>query len=89
MDANQTWTPNSRDLQAELPALMARLRQHGFAMSRVMYNFADWDDAPRRVMVGGKLVKLGGFNTMQRGSIIAVDGTGTERVEVHDTRGQV
>jgi hypothetical protein len=82
MHVDQTWTPSTRDLQVELPALMRRLEDTGFAVFRVTYNFADWDETSRRAEIGGRIVKLGGFNTMERGLIIVTDGSGRNRVRV-------
>jgi Family of unknown function (DUF5994) len=80
MTIDQTWAPQTRDLEAELPALMTRLSGDGFALFRVMYNPADWDETPRRAEISGRLVKLGAFNTMDRGLIVAVDDSRTNRV---------
>jgi len=55
------WWPRSRDLAAELPALLAVLAVRLGEIPRVSYNLAEWDTAPRRIVVAGNLVRLSGF----------------------------
>lgn len=81
---DERWEPSSRDLAAELPALMRRLSADGFEMHRVVFNPADWGNPPRRLAIGGRIVKLGAYNTQRPGTIVAVDSTGWNRVTVHD-----
>jgi hypothetical protein len=57
------WWPRSRDLSAELPALLAVLAVRLGPIHRVSYNFSAWDDAPLRIHVDGQLVRLGGFHS--------------------------
>ena len=59
------WWPRSRDLSAELPALLAVLAVRLGRIHRVSYNFSAWDDTPRRIHVGGQLVRLGGFHSLR------------------------
>jgi hypothetical protein len=55
------WWPRSRDLAAELPALLAVLAVRLGEISRVSYNLTEWDTAPRQVAADGVRVRLNGF----------------------------
>jgi hypothetical protein len=55
------WWPRSRDLAAELPALLAVLAVRLGAIPRVSYNLAEWDTAPRQIAADGVRVRLSGF----------------------------
>ncbi|MGW6442820.1 DUF5994 family protein [Lentzea sp. NPDC055074] len=55
------WWPRSRDLAAELPALLAVLAVRLGEMPRVSYNLGEWDTAPRRITFSGEPVRLSGF----------------------------
>lgn len=77
-----SWQPASRNLTAELPALMSRMHDDGFDIFRVMFNPADWDEVPRKAMVGPRIVKLGLFHTQDRGVITVIDGSGRNRKRV-------
>ncbi|HET9140378.1 DUF5994 family protein [Actinophytocola sp.] len=57
------WWPRSRDLSAELPALLAVLAIRLGRVLRVSYNLTGWDAAPRRITVDGQPVRLGGFHS--------------------------
>ncbi|MCX2946953.1 DUF5994 family protein [Lentzea sp. NEAU-D7] len=55
------WWPRSRDLAAELPALLAVLAVRLGAIPRVSYNLTEWDSAPRQLALDGVRVRLSGF----------------------------
>ncbi|WP_406601738.1 DUF5994 family protein [Lentzea sokolovensis] len=55
------WWPRTRDLAAELPALLAVLAVRLGDIPRVSYNLTEWDSAPRQIAVGGVRVRLSGF----------------------------
>ncbi|WP_329792174.1 DUF5994 family protein [Lentzea sp. DG1S-22] len=55
------WWPRSRDLAAELPALLAVLAVRLGVVPRVSYNLAEWDTAPRQIAADGVRVRLNGF----------------------------
>ena len=57
------WWPRSRDLSAELPALLAVLAVRLGRTERVSYNLTAWDAAPRRITIDRQQVRLGGFNS--------------------------
>jgi hypothetical protein len=76
------WWPRSRDLQAELPALLDVLWTAGRDVNRVSYNLAAWAPAPRRLPVAGRLVRLGGFRRQDPLMISLVDAWRRERVDI-------
>jgi len=55
------WWPRSRDLAAELPALLAVLAVRLGEIPRVSYNLTEWDSAPRQIAAAGVRVRLSGF----------------------------
>ncbi|PWK91809.1 hypothetical protein C8D88_1011848 [Lentzea atacamensis] len=55
------WWPRSRDLAAELPALLAVLAVRLGETPRVSYNLTEWDTAPRQIAARGVRVRLSGF----------------------------
>ena len=76
------WWPHSRDLTVELPPLLVAMWSGGYDVFRVMYNLMAWDLAPRKLIVSGRLVKLGGYRTQEAASISLVDGGGWKRIDV-------
>jgi hypothetical protein len=63
------WWPRSRDLDAELPGLVAGLDSSLGPITRVALNLDAWDTAPRRVAVEGRRVRLGWFRHMDAHTI--------------------
>ncbi|SDF45079.1 hypothetical protein SAMN05216553_101699 [Lentzea fradiae] len=57
------WWPRSRDLAAELPALLAVLAVRLGDISRVSYSLGEWDTAPRQIAVGEGRARLNGFRS--------------------------
>ncbi|WP_394619990.1 DUF5994 family protein [Lentzea sp. JNUCC 0626] len=57
------WWPRSRDLAAELPALLAAPAVRLDGITRVSYGLAEWEAAPRRLVADGVRVRLNGFWT--------------------------
>ncbi len=55
------WWPRSRNLAAELPALLAVLAVRLGEIPRVSYNLTEWDTVPRQLAVEGIRVRLNGF----------------------------
>jgi hypothetical protein len=72
------WWPASRDLAVEVPALLAPLAARLGWVERVIYNLTVWDPAPRRLVVDGGAVRLGGFRTQPAETVTAI-GRGGER----------
>ena len=61
------WFPRSRDLAVEVPELIAALDRHGVRVERFTYALDAWLPAPRKVVVGGRVVRTGGFRSMEPG----------------------
>ncbi|MFF4471734.1 DUF5994 family protein [Streptomyces sp. NPDC001599] len=59
------WWPRSRDLTAELPALVSVLDPLWGRITRVTVNPAQWPVVPRKVPVAGHVVKVGWFRFEQ------------------------
>jgi hypothetical protein len=76
------WWPRSRDLAAELPALLDILWLAGRDVMRVSYALDFWERAPRRLRVADRVVRLGGFHTQIPGLLTLIDAWGRERVNV-------
>jgi Family of unknown function (DUF5994) len=55
------WWPRSRDLAAELPALLAVLAVRLGEIPRVSYNLTEWETAPGQISADGVRVRLSGF----------------------------
>jgi len=76
------WWPRSLDLTAELPALLDVMWRAAREFSRVTYNIADWDPAPRRLSVERRMVRLGGFTSIDPLTIKLADERGAERIDI-------
>ena len=63
------WWPASRDLAAELPALAAAVTSRLGPVEAVSYNIDAWDATPRRVAVGGAVVRMAGYHTQARDTV--------------------
>jgi hypothetical protein len=58
------WWPRSRDLAVEVPELVAELERRGVKVERFTYALDAWRAAPRKVVVNGRLIRTGGFRSM-------------------------
>jgi Family of unknown function (DUF5994) len=76
------WWPRSLDLGAEAPALVRAVRESGRDVFRLMYSLPAWQRPPRTLVVDGRVVKLGGYNTVDPSVITLVDASGWERVDL-------
>jgi hypothetical protein len=63
------WWPRSRDLPAELPALLAVLGVRMGPVESVSYNLDTWGLAPRRITFDGRLVRLAGYRSQHPATI--------------------
>jgi uncharacterized protein DUF5994 len=63
------WWPRSRDLPAELPALLAVLAVRMGSVESVSYHLEDWGPTPRRITVDGRLVRLAGYRSQHPATI--------------------
>ncbi len=55
------WWPRSRDATRELPELISALDARIGGVVRLSVDAGDWTDIPRRLTVGGRLVRVGHF----------------------------
>ncbi len=55
------WWPRSRNLAAELPALLAVLAVRLGEVPRMSYNLTEWETAPSQLAIDGVKVRLSGF----------------------------
>jgi hypothetical protein len=58
------WWPRTRDLAAEVPELIAELERRGVKVERFTYALDSWSPAPRKLVVLGRVVRTGGFRSM-------------------------
>lgn len=55
------WWPRSRDIGAELPALLSALTEHLGPVSRVGLDTAAWQGLPTRIVVDDRVVHIDSF----------------------------
>jgi hypothetical protein len=58
------WFPRSHDLAIEVPELVAELDRRGVRVERFTYPLDPWLPAPRKLVVSGRVVRTGGFRSM-------------------------
>jgi hypothetical protein len=63
------WWPRSRDLPAELPALLAVLAVRLGPVESVSYNLDAWGPTPRKITLDGRLVRLAGYRSQHPATI--------------------
>jgi hypothetical protein len=73
------WWPRSRDLSAELPALLAVSGVRLGRIERVTYNLTWWQPAARRLTIDGRTIRLEGFRS-QHLDTVTVIGQGGHRM---------
>ena len=76
------WFPRSRDLALELPELVAALDKRGLHIERFTYPLDVWSPAPRKVVVGGRVVRTGGFRSMDAGVVCLTWAGGNRRADL-------
>jgi len=55
------WWPRSRDIAAELPALIAALTEHLGPVTRIGLDAAAWEELPTRLVVADRVVRIDSF----------------------------
>ncbi|WP_244287485.1 DUF5994 family protein [Amycolatopsis rubida] len=75
------WWPRSADLAAELPALAAALEARVGPLARVSYHLDAWGATARKVLLGGRIVRLEGFRATDPDTVEAI-GTDSRRVRL-------
>jgi len=58
------WFPRGRDLDVELPELIAELERRGVRIERFTYSLEAWEPAPRKLVLRDRVVRTGGFRSM-------------------------
>ncbi|ONI90579.1 hypothetical protein ALI144C_02535 [Actinosynnema sp. ALI-1.44] len=75
------WWPRSRDLAAELPALVKVLAVRLGPVWRVVFAYTSWGDAPRRIQLDGHSVRLDGFRSQDE-NVISVVSMDRQRIHL-------
>jgi hypothetical protein len=70
------WWPRSRDLAAELPALLSELGDRWGPVSRVTYNLDVWNPVERRLTITGRILRLGGFHSQHPDTVTLIGANG-------------
>lgn len=52
------WWPRSRDIAAELPALITALTEHLGPVTRVGLDVGAWDGLPTRMTIDGRIIRI-------------------------------
>jgi hypothetical protein len=73
------WWPHSGDLGSELPDLLAVLSVRLGRIDRVLYNVAEWPNAPTKLATGGRRVRLDGYRRQPANTVEIV---GLDRARV-------
>jgi len=76
------WWPESLDLVAQLPALLRAGEAAGYRqVRRVSFALNNWDaPTPSQITVLGRIVKLGGFRSLDPAELNLVDSSGWKRM---------
>jgi hypothetical protein len=72
------WWPRSTDPVAELPGLVVALAARYGPVHRLMLNADAWDTRVRRLAVGGGVVRIGWFSTVDPAVVVATTDRGTQ-----------
>jgi hypothetical protein len=73
------WWPHSDDLAEELPDLLAVLSVRLSAVTRVLYNVAEWAKAPPRLLTGGREVRIDG-SRIQPMNTVEIHGINRKKI---------
>jgi hypothetical protein len=76
------WFPRTRDLPVEVPELIAELDRRGVRIERFTYSLDAWTPAPRKVVVQGRVVRTGGFRSMDPQVVCLTWDGGTKRADL-------
>ena len=76
------WFPRSNDLSVELPELIAELDRRGVRVERFTYALDAWQPAPRKLAVGGRTIRTGGFRSMDPQVVCLIWEQGTRRADL-------
>jgi Family of unknown function (DUF5994) len=77
------WFPRSRDLAVEMPELIAELDRRGVRVERFTYALDAWrSQPPRKVVVQGRILRTGGFRSMDPQVVCLTWDGGTKRADL-------
>jgi uncharacterized protein DUF5994 len=76
------WWPRTRDLAAELPELIAELERRDVRVERFTYPLDSWQPAPRKLVVLGRVVRTGGFRSMDPQVVCLSWAGGNQRADL-------
>jgi len=76
------WFPRIRDLAVELPELIAELDRRGVRVERFTYPLDAWSPVPRKLAVLDRVVRTGGFRSMDPGVVCLTWDGGTQRADL-------
>ena len=76
------WFPRGTDLAVELPELIAELDRRGVRVERFTYALEAWSPVPRKVVVLGRVVRTGGFRSMDPRVVCLTWDGGTRRADL-------
>src|SRR3954451_4525178 len=76
------WFPRTRDLSVEVPELIAELDRRGVRVERFTYSLEAWPAAPRKVVVLGRVVRTGGFRSMDPQVVCLTWAGGARRADL-------
>ena len=63
------WFPRGRNLAVELPELIAELDRRGVRVERFTYALDAWSPVARKLLVQDRVVRTGGFRSMDPGVV--------------------
>ena len=66
------WWPRSWDAATELPGLIAALEDRFGPVRHLLLNLGAWDRRLRRLPVGGRVVRIGWFTSLDPALLIAI-----------------
>lgn len=76
------WFPRSDDLSVELPELIAELDRRGVRIERFTYALDAWQPVPRKVVLQDRVVRTGGFRSMDPLVVCLTWAEGTRRADL-------
>ncbi len=76
------WFPRSRDLEVELPELIAELDRRGVRIERFTYALDAWRAAPRKLVARDRVVRTGGFRSMDAQVVCLTWNGGSQRADL-------
>lgn len=76
------WFPRSHDLATELPELIAELERRDVQVERFTYALDGWRPVARKIVVNGRIVRAGGFRSMNPLVVCLTWDGGTRRADL-------